>query len=206
MPRQCNRCVHKTKSGRLCKRRTCKTSNLPYCWQHLPAAAKGKSLQTRLNHSLEDGSKAGRSEVYDHMIRVYGGSPQEVEIISYQLNEVFKRRSKWVMKIWRDPKTKVVVAHVIAYPANPVSRLARAEFDGKQRALRPHVSARTLYIDSVGTEAAYRRRGMASVLLRSFGRPLLLHAEDAGAIRAYRRIGFKRIDELSSPARTCMKM
>ena len=197
MPRHCNRCVHKTKSGHLCKRRSCKGSNLPSCWQHLPATVKGKSLQTRLNHSLED--KADRAEVYEHMLRVYGDTPNDVEIISYQLKQVFKRRSKWQMKVWRNPKTQVIAAHVIVYPASPVSRLARAEFDGEQRALRPHVSLGMLYIDSVGTESAYRRRGLASVLLRSFGKPLLLHAENIGAIRAYRRIGFKKIDELSSP-------
>ena len=204
MPRLCNRCVHKTQSGKLCKRKTCKGSNLPYCWQHLPSSARGKPIQARLNMTLHDGKKEDRAAVYEHMLRVYGRSQEEIEIISFQLNAVYKRRSKWLMKVWKHPKTGVISAHVIAYPAAPAGRLARAEFDGNLRALRPYVKANTLYVDSIGVEAAYRRRGLASVMMRSFGKPLLLHAEDAGAVRAYARIGFKKIPELSTSERTAM--
>lgn len=200
----CNTCVKKTKAGRVCRRRTCKTSNLPYCWQHLPASEKHKSTILRLRGALENVNSTHREELYDHMLRVYGDNEDEKSIIGHQLSNVFARKSKYSARIWRDPKSEDMKAHVIVRPTVPVSRLAREEFNGERKELAKHLSPGMLYVDSVGTEPSFRRRGLASVLLRSYSNDMILHVEQKQTQIAYARIGFVKVPELSSDDRVCM--
>jgi hypothetical protein len=198
----CNVCVFKTRAGRACKRRTCKTTNLPYCWQHLPQAQKGKPLKTRLQSALHSAKPENRAELHEHMVRVFGGTEEEKEIIGHQLTSVYARNSNWQLRYYRDPKTTDIVAHVIVRPARPASRLAREEFEGS-KLLNKHVTQNMLYVDSVGTESRFRRRGLASVMMRSFSVPLILQCEPKHT-RTYSRIGFKKVPELTLPDRACM--
>ena len=204
MAKHCNTCVQKTKKGKLCSRRTCKGTNLPYCWQHLPAGQKATDLPARYAGSTElvRTSKKCLNEAHDHLKRVFGSSPQELEIINYQLAHVKSR--KWKMRIWRDPRSGTPRGHVIMQPVATATRLASEEFDGNTLELKRHLLRGMLYVQSSGVERGYKKRDTLRILFGAYPNPLIAHVEKASARAEHRRLGFVRIPELSTKGRTVM--
>ena len=94
-------------------------------WQHLPQEQKGKPLKTRLQSALHSAKPENRAQLHEHMVRVFGGTEEEKEIINHQLTSVYARNSNWQLRYYRDPKTKDIVAHVIVRPARARARRIR---------------------------------------------------------------------------------
>ena len=201
MPKTCNTCVQKTKKGRLCSRRTCKGTNLPYCWQHLPAAQKGTDLPSRYAGSTELVHKNGLNEAHDHLKRVFGSTKEELDIINYQL--AFVKSRKWQMRIWRDPRTATPRGHVIMQPILSARRIAH-EFGGQTAAVKRHLLKGSMYVQSSGIEKGYKKRDTLRILYGSYTNPLMVHVEKRADRAEHKRLGFVKIPELSSRGRTAM--
>ena len=200
----CNTCLHKTKTGKLCKRTTCKNGNLPYCWQHMPLYMKKEPFQARLDKVLHVPTFADRNDIVEHLLIVHGETPQQKAEISDIMQKIYGRRNKWHMKIWRDQNRKVK-AHIIAYKAYPLSRLARQHMPGKARELRKLVkNSETMYIESLEVQNPHKHRNIESVLIRSFQLPMLTCINEKKKIRNYKKNGFKKLPSVSTASRTCM--
>ena len=188
----------------MCSRRTCKGTNLPYCWQHLPAAQKGTDIPSRYAGSTElvRTNKNGMNEAQYHMKRVFGSTEEELEIINYQLAHVKTRR--WKMRIWRDPRTATPRGHVIMQPISSARRIASEEFGGQTAAVKRHLLKGTMYVQSSGVERGFKKRDTLRILFGAYTNPLITHVEKAGARAEHKRLGFVKIPELSSRGRTAM--
>ena len=130
----------------------------------MPRGERSKSTSARVRDATEPVGPQHRETLYEHMYRVYPSVESERQIVDHQLTELFRKRSGWQGRIWRGPDGEIA-AHVIARKVRPLVRIAREEFGGvAPPVLRKHVTPETLYVDSVGVEYRYRRRGLAGII------------------------------------------
>ena len=180
--------------------------NVPYCWQHIPEALKKKYLTEKVSKGMvpmKDGT-ASRSETLAHMLRVYGNTPEEKEVVEPQLINVFTGSRGWQGRVYINRGK--VRAHIIVQKTPPLGRFVRQEFDNvRLGTFKKHVKqSGALYIQSVGVEKQLRRKGVSRTMINSFSGAIWLHAENAGPATAYKRMGFREIPELSEPPRLFM--
>ncbi len=129
--------------------------------------------------------------MHNHMVRAFGNSPEDVGIVDHQLASVYTKQRGWSGLAYEIHKK--VRAHVILQKPTSLGRFVRAEFDKVTlRKIRQHTSGGTdvLYVQSIGVDRYLRRKGIAKLMLNQFrGKTLWLHAENAGAVAAYKKMG-----------------
>jgi hypothetical protein len=197
MPNSCQTCSGETKKGNPCKRRTCLGKNVPYCWQHLPAALKTKYIRERVKKNLKPMRDTNRATTFEHLLRVYGDTDEEKRIIRPQLASVYNGTRGWSGKCFVEKGR--VRAHIIMQQPKPLSRFVRQEFTThrllKVRKYIPNW-ATALYVQSIGVDKGLRRRGILPLLIASYGNsPLLAHA-DPNEIASFTKLGFREVEAL----------
>ena len=194
-----------TKRGTPCQRTTCLIRNVPWCWQHAPAAIRNPYIRKQVQRGLKPIVEAPRIPMHAHMVRAFGNSTEDVEIIDHQLASVYTGQKGWSGLAYIS-KGKVR-AHIIVQKPTSLGRFVRAEFTNMTlRKIRQHTTGTdVLYVQSIGVDRALRRKGIAKLLLNSYkGKTLWLHAESAGAVAAYKKSGFREHPALQEENRVFM--
>ena len=194
-----------TKAGTSCKRTTCLVRNVPYCWQHAPASLRNPYIRKQVQRGLKRIVDTPRVPIHEHMVRAFGDSAEDVEIIDHQLASVYTNQRGWSGLAYLSKKK--VRAHIIVQKPSSLGRFVRAEFENVTlRQIRQHTTGKdVLYVQSIGVDRALRRKGVAKLLLNSYkGKTLWLHAEDAGAVAAYKKAGFREHPALKEDDRVFM--
>ncbi len=149
-------------------------------------------MRKRIKKGLRSIKETPREPLYAHMVRVYSNSVDDQQIIGHQLASVYTNQKGWSGYAYMSGKK--VRSHVIVQKPATLGRFVREEFGGKTlRQVRQHTSGKdVLYVQSIGVDKSMRKRGIAKLMLAQYkGTTLWLHAENAGAVAAYRKMGFR---------------